>query len=390
MSVAPAPSAGVAPPPPGAVDLSLHGLARLRVLGASPGDLRAVLRQVGPLEVPAEGAADLVVRFVDRLPRPPAERLIGANDAAFTEDGFVVLRSKHKARARVQVPLHRAGEPGCEIVCERGLPAVPLLVPLLNLAVLARGALPLHASAFRTAEGVGVVTTGWSKGGKTEALLAFCERGATYVGDEWVYLSGDGATAAGIPEPVRVWDWHLDSLPGYRRRLPWSSRARLAVLRSATAAARRAPASPRGLSRLADRVAPVLAGQAHVDLDPTALFGAEPGSRSIPVDRLFLVMSSDRRDVAVTPVDPAEVAARMAASLAFERLDLRGWYLRSRYAHPEPAWANPLLEGGAEEVERRLLGTALAGRPAWVVDHPYPVDLGALHDAMAPLCRPTP
>jgi hypothetical protein len=100
-------------------------------------------------------------------------------------------------------------------------------------------------------------------------------------------------------------------------------------------------------------------------------------------------VSADRADVAVSPVDPAEVAARMAASLAFERLDLQGWYLRARYAHPEAEWSNPLLEGGAEELERELLDRFLAGVPAWVVEHPYPVDLAALHDAMAPLCRPT-
>jgi hypothetical protein len=364
----------------------LHGLARLRLVDADPRDVAAVVRQVGPLQVPAAGEADLVVRFVDRLPAPPGERLLGAREAAFSDEGFVVLRSKHKARARVLVPLHRAGVPGCELVCERGLPAVPLLVPLLNLAVLARGALPLHASSFRTGEGVGVVTTGWSKGGKTEALLAFCERGATYVGDEWVYLAEDG-TAAGIPEPIRVWDWHLDSLPGYRERLPWSSRARLAALGSGIALTRRAPAEPRGLSRLADRLRPLLEAQAHVDLDPTALFRAELGSLSTAVDRLFLVVSADRDDVAVAAVDPAEVAARMAASLAFERLDLRGWYLRARYAHPEADWSNPLLEGGAEARERELLERFLAGVPAWVVEHPYPVDLAALHDAMAPLCR---
>jgi hypothetical protein len=375
--------------PRGAVDLSLHRLARLRLLDASSQDVAAVVRQVGPLEVPPEGGADLVVRFVDRLPAPPGERLLGAREAAFTEDGFVVLRSKHKARARVLVPLHRAGTPGCELVCERGLPAVPLLVPLLNLAVLAKGALPLHACAFRTADGVGVMATGWSKGGKTEALLAFCERGATYVGDEWVYLPGDG-TAAGIPEPIRVWDWHLDSLPGYRRRLRWRNRARLAALRGATAVARRTPDQPRRVSRLADRLAPLLEAQRHVDLFPTRLFGAELGPLSTSLDRVFLVMSADRTDVAVAPVDHAELAARMAASLAFERLDLQGWYLRARYAHPEASWSNPLLEGGAEELERDLLARFLAGVPAWVVEHPYPADLTALHDAMAPFCRAEP
>src|SRR5438067_2311495 len=73
-----------------------------------------------------------------------------------------------------------------EIVCERGVGAVPLLTAIVNLTALGRGALPLHGSAFEH-EGTGVVTTGWSKGGNTESLLAFTARGARYVADEWVF-----------------------------------------------------------------------------------------------------------------------------------------------------------------------------------------------------------
>ena len=82
----------------------------------------------------------------------------------------------------------------------RGLPAIPLLVPIVNLTALANGALPLHASAF-VHRGTGVVATGWSKGGKTEALLAFSANGARYVGDEWVYVAADGSRVSGIPSP---------------------------------------------------------------------------------------------------------------------------------------------------------------------------------------------
>ena len=38
-----------------------------------------------------------------------------------------------------------------------GLPAVPLLIPIVNLTALANGALPMHASAF-THDGVGVTS----------------------------------------------------------------------------------------------------------------------------------------------------------------------------------------------------------------------------------------
>ena len=114
-------------------------------------------------------------------------------------------------------------------MCERGVAAVPLLIPILNMTLLARGVLPLHASAF-VHEGTGVVATGWSKGGKTEALLAFASRGAEYVGDEWVYVASDGARVHGIPEPIRIWRWQLRQLPEYERMIKPAERARLTVL----------------------------------------------------------------------------------------------------------------------------------------------------------------
>lgn len=67
---------------------------------------------------------------------------------------------------------------------------MPLLIALVNATALSKGVLPLHASAV-TFEGTGPLVAGWSKGGKTEALLSFMRRGALYVGDEWVYLSAD-------------------------------------------------------------------------------------------------------------------------------------------------------------------------------------------------------
>src|SRR5215211_1589126 len=182
----------------------LHGLAAIAVADASASELAVVGRQLGLAESVLDRAPDITVRFVDRLEVSGRLRYLGLDDAAFTDDAFLVLRGRHKSRVRVAVPLHRIGT-GCEIVCERGLSAVPLLVPILNLTVLANGALPLHASAF-VHRGRGCVATGWTKGGKTEALLAFASAGAEYAGDEWVYVSGDGDRVWGIPEPVRVWD----------------------------------------------------------------------------------------------------------------------------------------------------------------------------------------
>ena len=157
-----------------AVEYDLGGVVGIRLADAGPEEEALVSRQLGPIRRPLEREPDIVVRFVDELELSSPVRYIGLEDCGFTADAFLVLRGKHKSRARVQLPFARIGG-RCEIVCERGLAAVPLLVPIVNLTALANGLLPLHAAAFLWND-VGIVATGWSKGGKTETLLAFMAR----------------------------------------------------------------------------------------------------------------------------------------------------------------------------------------------------------------------
>jgi hypothetical protein len=364
----------------GAVDFDLHGLAGVRLVGAAPSDVAAVERQLGPLRAELSREPDILVRFVDRLELSEPMRLLGVGDAGYTDEGFVVLRSRHKSKARVLMPLADVGAQP-EIVCERGLAAVPLLIPVLNLTVLSNGALPLHAAAFEF-EGAGIVATGWSKGGKTESLLAFAARGARYVADEWAYLSGDGRRVYGIPEPVRLWDWHLRQASEYRRRIGRGQRARLGALRAAAATEGAARALRRGRRGGAvDRVYSVLRNQLHVDAEPELLFGERQPSASF--DRLFFLVTHDSPETVVEPIEPGNVARRMLFSLQYERQDFIGAYLKLRFAFPEAR--SPLIED-AERIERERLLQVFAGKPAYIVRHPYPTSLAGLHDAMRPYC----
>jgi hypothetical protein len=361
-----------------AIDFDLHGLARVRLLGAGVAERAAVARQLGPLETEPCGEADLTLRFVDRLALRSPLHLIGKDEAAFSDGAFIVLRSKHKAQARVQIPLDRAGDP-LEIECERGLPAIPLLIPLLNLRVLKQGHLPLHAAAF-IHRGTGVLCTGWSKGGKTEALLAFVGQGAAYVGDEWVYLERSGARMFGIPEPIRVWNWHLESLPRLRSRLPLRTRARLAGVAAAISAAKSAAALGVGGAR---RIASFTERQHFADLAPHALFGAERCARSASIDRVVFVGSHARPEVELRAIGGEEIAARMLASLQEELAPFRSFYLKFRFAFPERrnAWFEAV-----EEVQREALQRAFGGRRCFSLMHPYPVAPPRLYEALEPLC----
>jgi hypothetical protein len=357
------------------VDFDLHGLAGVRVVDGAPADVAVVARQLGPLPRRLDREPDLTIRFVDRL--EPVGRLeyMGAKETGWADDGFYVLRSR-KQPAMVRLPIDRIGGP-CELVCQRGLPAVPFLIAILNLTVLVNGGLPLHAGAFEL-DGRGVLVTGWSKGGKTELLMAATRAGARYIGDEWVYLTGDGAMH-GIPEPVRLWDWHLDQLPDVRGQLPAGTRLRLRMLPLAGRldASLPDPVRRSAPGRLLHRAVPVVDGQRHVDLAPERLFG-QLGTLSGQLDHVLFVVAAAGTDFEVTPVDPTEVARRMVFSLLHERLDLATLYLQARFAFPD--LANPHLDG-VEALQRERLTAFLAGRPAHRITHPYPVDLGALLDA---------
>lgn len=363
------------------VDYDVHGLAGIRLVDASPREQEAVTRQLGPLQARLTREPDIIVRFVDRLPTSSRVRYLGVDDAGFTEDAFLVLRSKHKSRARVQIAFEQIGKQ-CEILCERGLPAVPLLIPILNLTVLGKGALPLHASAF-TYNGTGVVTTGWSKGGKTETLLAFMARGAEYIGDEWVYISADGASIYGIPEPIRVWDWHLKDLPQYRALLGRDDRIRFRAIKLIQSMERVIPRGGGVAARVFNRIMPLLKQQLYVDMHPQRLFGRGYGRRCGRFDRLFFVGAHESSEITVQPINPSAVARRMVFSLQYERRNFLAYYTKFRFAFPGAA--NPLLDL-AEEQERELLTRVLVDKYAYAVDHPYPVSIPALFDAMSRLC----
>jgi hypothetical protein len=358
--------------PAGAVDYDLHGFVGVRLLGASPADVAAVTRQLGPLSGRLAGEPDIVVRFVERLPLSEPIRHLGLRDAGFADGAFLVLRGPHKSRVRVRIPLERVGD-RCEIVCESGLPAVPLLVAVLNMTALAKGVLPVHAAAFDY-QGTGILATGWAKGGKTETLLGFMARGARYVGDEWVYVSPDGRRLFGIPEPIKLWDWHLSEVPAFRAAVRRGARGRLLALRAADALA--------GVGRVPARAAHLVESQRYVHVAPERLFGADRCSLEGPLDVVLLVVSDDGRGVRVDPVDPAEIARRMVFSLEHERLDLREAYLKFRFAFPERS--NPLLEE-SERIQRELLLAALDGKRAYAVYHPYPAPIPQLYEAVAPL-----
>lgn len=354
------------------VDFALDDIVRIRLLHASPSDEAVIRRQLGGLQVPVSGDADICIRFGYEFSNRSALRYLGDGEFAYGGNHFYVLRGKHKSRMMVQIPIDAIGGP-LEIVCSPGVPAVPYLLDLINLRALAKGYLPLHASAVRVGTR-DVLITGWAKGGKTEALLGYADLGAQYIGDEWIYISEDGKKMVGIPEPIRLWDWHFRGLPRIWGRLHRSERLRLNGLRwlEATTAVFATRSS------LLRRVGDLIHRQRFVQIPPERLFG-EALCRRGSADHMFLVMSHAASDYTVQPITAERVAAQMRFSILEELSGLSACYRSYRFAFPERTC--PLLERLPEILGERL-NRALRPIPASLVLHPYPVCPRTLRLAM--------
>jgi hypothetical protein len=360
---------------PSAVEYDIHGLVGIRLIQPSAGDASAVSAQIGP-ESSLSREPDLTIWFADDIQPRGTVSWIQPHEVGFTDEGYLLFTSDSGASPAASLVLDGSGQ-RWELRCRSGLRAVPLLLPLLDLIMLTKGALALHASAF-TYRGSGVIVAGWARSGKTTALLAFMARGAAYIGDDRVYLRSGEKRIYGLAQPLALRATHLAELPSLARMVGRRGRSRLrlyaALERTATMAAR--------IERLGDlprRVAGV-ASDASVSGSPEALFGDCPLRGQL--DKAFLAIAHDSPEVRVEPVEPRHLAERLLFSIRTERLPLRRLYYAFRYAFPGEA---EVFEEEAEEAETERLAGVLEGTETYVLYHPYPAPVQAIHYALAPV-----
>lgn len=364
------------------VDFNVHDLVGIRLVNPSRSDVQIVERHLGLRPARFPGSPSLTISFVDRLSVDQPLRFLGRDDVAFTDDAFIVLRSRNLARARAQLAMDQIGET-CEITCETGLPAIPLLRQLLNLVLLAGGVVPVHAAAFHH-QGRGVLVTGWSHGSKTGTLLAFMAAGAKFVGDEWIYLGHD--RMYGLPDQLEARPWYLGELPTYRRQVSLSDRVRTSLtaglaglLGPLLASSERGNSLGNKLIRYAHQA---LLDQQSIHLKPLSLFGAGNCLLASPLDVVVVAVSYEAKDVLVTPTPVERVAGQMAASFVHEQASLMSCYHKHLFAFPDRR--NPLFDR-VEQRYRERAEAALEGKPSYAMLHPYPVSIGALQEAVEPL-----
>jgi hypothetical protein len=368
----------------GTYDLDLHGAVGIRLIDAPLERRTEIQKELAPIGTGLSRDPDLVIRFVDRIELGSPVRSIGLDDAEFTDDHFLVRAPGSAARA--SIPFHRLGEP-CEVVCEHGLPKIPLLRSIVHLTALANGFAPAHASAVSMSGG-GIVTTGWTSGGKTGALLTLMSLGARFISDDIVYIDGDGALG-GLHEPMNIKDYYLADSPQMLARLKPAERLRLSSVRRLQGAAGMVPDSvatrllPDGVRR---RLSKWARRGRRVHVTPQRLFGAERCLASGRLKTVLFTQSADTDRVTVDPVDARETALRMASSSRHELSELDAYHHRFRFAFPGSG--NPHIDG-AEQAIADIFGRAMEDCDVFRISHPYPVTVPMLSEAIAPLVGPS-
>jgi hypothetical protein len=327
-----------------------------------------------------------VIRFVDRLAPAPVIRYVGRGEVAFTEDASCILGGNLKEGVRTQIPFQQIGR-ACEIICENKVLQVPLLIPIVNWTMLAKGILPLHASAF-IFEGTGALAAGWPHGSKTGTLLALMSRGARYVGDDWVYVSRDHRRMYGLPSPIEVRERYLVDIPQYRAHVGWRRLTRLRATKGLVRALNlvgRLRGNEASLSaKLLSRMSRAIEGRLHIRFHPHDLFGHQACARQGTLHKVFLLIHHQSADVRIEPIDPEEMAERMVMMLLHEQTEFMTYYRKLRFVFPHAC--NELIDC-SEELQRLILIRALADKDAYFVYHPHPSSLPALFEAIQPfLC----
>jgi hypothetical protein len=351
----------------------------LRLIDPPDPVLRQVATELGAVAgLPAGLPADpiLTVRFTEPVGTRADLIRLGLTDHPFAFDSerfYLIGRRGHLTAIDF-----RALDT-TEIEIERGESTIPLLLPLLSLRLVAMGRVLLHAASF-VHEGRAVVATGWQSGGKSELLFAFMVRGATYLADEWTIVRGDGSIE-GFASDVHFWDWQLRALPPISARISGGDLRRLAALRVAGGPVRllRGGRRPTSVRRTLADLERWLDNAARVRIAPATVFDGRVHRGSLHLDDVLLATVGGH-DTTVLPVEGREVAARIGASLDYERRELSAAYAQYRYAFPERT--SELLEGGPR-LEREILADAFAGVRAHEVRHRYPPSFTALYNAVS-------
>jgi hypothetical protein len=185
----------------------------------------------------------------------------------------------------------------------------------------------------------------------------------------------------GIPKTIRVWRWHLQSMPQCQKYLSRGQLTRLEGLHLISKGLEMAINKGLAPHNSTHRLLHLLNKQQHVNLPPAKLFSHTSGSLTASLDKVFFIASHEAIGISIQPVAPEEIAERMVFSLQEEQQRFLSYYRKFRFAFPGAQ--NSLVEETASRQREELL-RLLSKKEAYTVYHPYPLSLPTLFKAMSP------
>ena len=363
------------------VDFDIHGIVGLRLINPSESDVKYISKLLSHFRSELAREPDITIVYKESWDLGNISYL-GLNEAAFNEDGFYILTSGRQA-LKVKIPFEQIGDK-CEIVCEQGIVGIPLLHYVINLTLLKKNYLPIHASAFSYND-INALVIGWSKGGKSEALFSFVNHGAKFIGDETVILSADGKKMFGIPVPVSIWEWQFSEIPDLMPPLSIQKKVLFGgvhFLDGIYKASKKVKINNNSIVRLLGDALPALRKQLNIRVAPEKIFNGKLEWEKVTLDKIILAMSYSEDEISVSECNKDEITDRMISSNLFEFDSFYNYYSTFKFAFP--GIKNDFLEM-VPDIYNELLPKALSGIESYKVLHPYPVSYEKLYEAMKPI-----
>jgi len=359
------------------VSLNLHGQICLTLKDASPGDVRTVMRVTGASEAPAQEGEDVAIRFVRQATKLTGWSHLGDHDAYSSKGRLAICEFGSKSPIEVDLPARDSDFGSFRIIYPSGLRRLPLLRSMINMKCLEKQILGVHATAFTYADR-GALVCGWPRGGKTGTLLAYLLQGAKYLAAEWAYISHHGQVMHGVPELLRLRDWHIQHAGAQLKHVGLRSRVRLANRRYAATGIF-------GICRLLKPVAPkaekwlhkLAAGidrHRYIDRPAADWLGPPLRARAAPLHTILLVGTHAASDIRVNLLTTDEARQRLTALQDEDMTDLMQVYRRWAYAISDPSeWLSSFYARRTALIDQLVEGKAI-----YAVNHPQDVSLDDL------------
>lgn len=295
----------------------------VRAEGGTRANLKAVARQLGRCG-PDEPQADISILFVDRV-RYDHESYVG-KDVRWGGDVPMAVR---QPGGWLELRFDELAARQTWVRCENSVVSIPMIRPLVRLAAVRKGLLPVHGTAVDLNHR-GVIATGWSGAGKTGLLLSAVEAGARPISAENACIDEKG-TLIPSTETLQIRPWHLANLtPAKWRALSRSRRSKLLFIDAALRCTR---SFDHGVvARLRDAAR----RRNTIEIEVPQPLGQEAAPR---VDNIIFLARTSAGAVAVTSV-PDKVAIERLRLLFEEDLsELARYYRRYCYLRGVPALA---------------------------------------------------